>query len=236
MKYLKLKDIRKLYFGYEDIAAALGVAIGSARVSASRYVTQGFLIRIKRNIYILKERWDALTTEEIFSLSNLIQVPSYISLMTALSASKAFVSFPDGWHSDSPQVRSASQGNGEQSEYFSPTISTIMGSLMYDRLARTVFLVLGLGHRVPARSFAGFRENGGVWGRGYPPAGPAYGWGGDPLRKKMWRGGRGITPLPPLSGFGRLSGPVMMRGAVAPIPPRARSSAAPGRKPPRRIR
>lgn len=85
MRYLKLKNIRKLYFGYEEIARVLGISSGSARVSATRYVTQGFLIRIKRNLYILKERWDALTTEEKFSLANLMQVPSYISLMTALS-------------------------------------------------------------------------------------------------------------------------------------------------------
>lgn len=85
MTYLKLKKIRKLYFGYEDIARALGVTADSAMVSASRYVAGGFLVRIKRNIYLLKERWEALSVEETFSLANLIQVPSYVSLMTALS-------------------------------------------------------------------------------------------------------------------------------------------------------
>ncbi|MDD5174238.1 MAG: hypothetical protein WC482_02520 [Candidatus Omnitrophota bacterium] len=85
MTYLKLKKIRKLYFGYEDIARSLGITALSAMVSASRYVAGGYLIRIKRNIYLLKERWDALSVEEIFSLANLIQVPSYVSLMTALA-------------------------------------------------------------------------------------------------------------------------------------------------------
>lgn len=85
MTYPKLKKIRKLYFGYEDIARALGVTANSAMVSASRYVAGGFLVRLKRNLYLLRERWEALTVEETFSLANLIEVPSYISLMTALS-------------------------------------------------------------------------------------------------------------------------------------------------------
>src|SRR5208337_2784273 len=99
--------------------------------------------------------------------------------MTVLSASKALVSFPEGWHSERPQVRSASQGKGEQDEYFRPTISTRTGSLMHDRLAGTVFLLFGLVHRSPARSFAGFRENGGVGG-GYPLPGRHMGGGVTP--------------------------------------------------------
>jgi hypothetical protein len=42
------------------------------------------LIRVKRNIYVLRERWSAAGREEKFQLANLGQVPSYISLMTAL--------------------------------------------------------------------------------------------------------------------------------------------------------
>lgn len=85
MRYAKLKSIRKLYFGCAEIAKALGITTGSARVSANRYAAQGFLVRIKRGFYVLKEQWDALSVEEIFGLANLMQVPSYISLMTALS-------------------------------------------------------------------------------------------------------------------------------------------------------
>jgi predicted transcriptional regulator of viral defense system len=84
MKYAELKDIKKLYFGYEEIARALGVSQASAKVSASRYVRQNLLIRIKRNLYVLKDRWAALDRREKFVLANLAQVPSYISLMTAL--------------------------------------------------------------------------------------------------------------------------------------------------------
>lgn len=84
MQYLKLKKIKKLYFGYPEIARALGIKERSARVSANRYVARGYLVRIKRNIYILRERWDGLSTEELFGFANLLQVPSYVSLMTAL--------------------------------------------------------------------------------------------------------------------------------------------------------
>lgn len=84
MKYAELRGIKRLYFGYEGLSKALGISMDSARVSANRYLKQGFLVRLKRNLYVLKERWDALGIEEKFVLVNLVQVPSYISLMTAL--------------------------------------------------------------------------------------------------------------------------------------------------------
>ncbi len=84
MKILELIRIKKLYFGYEEISRALGITPQSARVSATRYLDQGVLVKIKRNIYILKEKWKVLEREEKFILANLVQVPSYISFMTAL--------------------------------------------------------------------------------------------------------------------------------------------------------
>ena len=84
MNFLELKKIEKLYFGYEDIARVLSITPQSARVTANRYVKKGFLIRAKRNIYLLKDRWLDLTREQKFILANIIQTPSYISLMSAL--------------------------------------------------------------------------------------------------------------------------------------------------------
>jgi predicted transcriptional regulator of viral defense system len=84
MNYAILKDIKKPYFGYKEISRALGITPGSARVSASRYVRQGILLRVKRNSYVLRDRWDVSTREEKFAIANIIQVPSYISLMSAL--------------------------------------------------------------------------------------------------------------------------------------------------------
>jgi predicted transcriptional regulator of viral defense system len=84
MRLLELRTIRKLYFGYEELARVLGISLASARISASRYVRQGFLVRIKRNMYVLKEVWDAAGRSDKFLLVNVGQTPSYISLMTAL--------------------------------------------------------------------------------------------------------------------------------------------------------
>ncbi len=84
MKFQELKKIKRLYFGYEDISGALGITRASARVTANRYAEQGILVRVKRNIYVLREKWSVLDKEEKFMLANLIQVPSYISLMTAM--------------------------------------------------------------------------------------------------------------------------------------------------------
>ena len=84
MRYFKIRDINKLYFGYEDIARSLGISQSSAKLTAHRYVKQGMIIRVKRNIYILKERWDGFGREQKFIIANIFQVPSYISLMTAL--------------------------------------------------------------------------------------------------------------------------------------------------------
>lgn len=84
MNYIKLRQIKKLYFGYEELARTLGISAESGRVTAVRLVKQGALMRPKKNIYLLAERWDSLTRGEKFMLANLIQSPSYISLMTAM--------------------------------------------------------------------------------------------------------------------------------------------------------
>jgi len=85
MNYAKLMTIKKIHFGYEEISRILGITSESARVAANRYVKQGILLRVKRNLYILRDRWAAMTEEEKFAVANRAQVPSYISLMTALS-------------------------------------------------------------------------------------------------------------------------------------------------------
>ncbi len=84
MKLHELYTIKKLYFGHEELARALGITTASARVVASRYVKQGLLVRVKKNMYMLREVWENSGKEEMFQIANMGQVPSYISLMTAL--------------------------------------------------------------------------------------------------------------------------------------------------------
>lgn len=81
---LDLNNIRKLYFGYEEIARIRGISLPSAKVTASRYVRQGLLLRLKKNLYVLREVWNSASKEDKFRLSNLGQSPSYVSLTTAL--------------------------------------------------------------------------------------------------------------------------------------------------------
>jgi predicted transcriptional regulator of viral defense system len=85
MKTRDLKRIKKFCFGYEDIAVALCINKASAVVSANRYTKSGHLVRLKRNFYMLRERWDNLDAADLLRVANLLQVPSYVSLMSALS-------------------------------------------------------------------------------------------------------------------------------------------------------
>jgi predicted transcriptional regulator of viral defense system len=84
MKLAELNRIDKLYFGYEEIARAFDISLSSAKVTASRYVRQGLLLRMKRNFYVRRDVWNAIGVTEKFILTNLGQVPSYISLTSAL--------------------------------------------------------------------------------------------------------------------------------------------------------
>lgn len=84
MKSLRLQNIKKTFFSFLDIANALGISPESARVSAHRYTKKGILVRIKPNIFILAEKWRNFSTENYFQVANLTQVPSYVSLTTAL--------------------------------------------------------------------------------------------------------------------------------------------------------
>lgn len=86
MRYDKLKNLRKkLYFTAEDVADALGIRRSSSLVVCSRYTKRGIFIRVKRNVYVLEEAWRNYSTADFLKLSNFLQVPSYVSLTTALS-------------------------------------------------------------------------------------------------------------------------------------------------------
>ena len=76
---------RKIYFTVEDVSQSFGLKPASARVFCSRYVRQGLLVRLKNNIYTTAWKWEALTRQDLFKIANVLQVPSYISLMTALA-------------------------------------------------------------------------------------------------------------------------------------------------------
>lgn len=86
MKYAEIREVLNgLYFTSQDVADILGIKPSSALVFCARYVEKGLFIRLKKDLYILKERWQKNSLKDFYRISNILQVPSYISLMTALS-------------------------------------------------------------------------------------------------------------------------------------------------------
>ena len=86
-KYIaKLQELsKKPYFTLADVAQNFSLQPASARVLCSRYVRQGLLVRLKNNFYTTAWAWEGLARQDLFKIANVLQVPSYISLMTALS-------------------------------------------------------------------------------------------------------------------------------------------------------
>lgn len=84
MKILELDKIEKTFFSHRDISRALGISDDSARVVAHRYVKKDILVRVKPNLFMLAEAWKHSAVEVRFRAANYLQVPSYISLTTAL--------------------------------------------------------------------------------------------------------------------------------------------------------
>jgi predicted transcriptional regulator of viral defense system len=80
-----LKKIRKPFFTLDDVAFALDLKPESAAVFCNRYVKKELLTRLKRGLYTRTETLGNLGQIELFQIANLLQVPSYISLTTALS-------------------------------------------------------------------------------------------------------------------------------------------------------
>ncbi len=86
MRYIELKKLKeKLYFTASDLAATLAIKPESAKVLCSRYVKNGLFIRLKNNFYVIEDNYSTASRDYSFRLANFLQVPSYISFMTALS-------------------------------------------------------------------------------------------------------------------------------------------------------
>ena len=85
MDYKRFLKIEKLSFSHEDVADLLAIKKESAAVLCARYVKKGLLTRLKRDIYVRTETLAHLGIMDLYRIANLLQVPSYVSLMTALS-------------------------------------------------------------------------------------------------------------------------------------------------------
>jgi predicted transcriptional regulator of viral defense system len=76
---------RETCFTIDDVAQRFGIQTASARVLCSRYVRQGVLVRLKNGFYTTSWKWENLSRNDFFKIANILQVPSYISLMSALA-------------------------------------------------------------------------------------------------------------------------------------------------------
>ena len=85
MNLEKLQNIESLYFSNTDIARVLSISYKSAQVTASRNVKEKRLIRLKRDFYLLPQKLKTISEDELFVLANILQIPSYVSLTSALS-------------------------------------------------------------------------------------------------------------------------------------------------------
>jgi predicted transcriptional regulator of viral defense system len=72
------------YFTIQEAADIFGINIKSASVLCSRYAKRGLLVRLKNNLYITLQRFEGISKKELCNIANRLQVPSYISLMTAM--------------------------------------------------------------------------------------------------------------------------------------------------------
>jgi len=108
MDYRDIQKLgEKLYFTTADVAAILNIKIQSARVQCTRAVKKGLFIRLKNNFYVLDERWRSFSKEDLLRLANFVQVPSYISFLTALSFYEVTTQVQRGFIESASTKRSA---------------------------------------------------------------------------------------------------------------------------------
>ena len=97
---------KSLFFSSEDVAVLFGVTRASSQVFCSRQVKNGVFIRLKKDFYVLEERWSYLNRQNFFTIANHLQVPSYISCTTALVYHGVTTQSPQGWYENVAMKRS----------------------------------------------------------------------------------------------------------------------------------
>lgn len=86
MEYQILQSLsEKPFFSTEDVSDLFQITPASAHVLCSRYVKKGIFIRLKKNFYVLDRNWKQYGTSDFFFIANYLQVPSYISCISAMS-------------------------------------------------------------------------------------------------------------------------------------------------------
>ncbi|MBW1698676.1 MAG: hypothetical protein JRG77_08400 [Deltaproteobacteria bacterium] len=89
---------RSLFFTTEEVARKFGITRASAHVLCSRQVKNGSFIRLKKNFYVLEDRWPYLERQDLFVIANYLQVPSYLSCTTAMVYHGLTTQVPRDWY------------------------------------------------------------------------------------------------------------------------------------------
>lgn len=125
----------RLFFSVDDAAEILGITISSAHVLCSRYVRKGLFIRLKRNVYIVAQRWRNLGRTDFLTVANFLQVPSYISFLSALAYYEVTTQVPRMvWESASLKRSKLFSVRGVEFRYYRLSRSLYQGFLNADGL------------------------------------------------------------------------------------------------------
>jgi predicted transcriptional regulator of viral defense system len=103
---------KSLFFTTEDVARKFGITRASAHVLCSRQVKNGSFIRLKKNFYVLEDRWSYLERQDLFVIANYLQVPSYLSCTTALVYHGLTTQVPRDWYESVSLKRSIQYSAG----------------------------------------------------------------------------------------------------------------------------
>lgn len=108
MRYTLLQKALKneLFFTPEKVGNILDITPNSARVLCSRYVQQDLFIRLKKNWYVLEQNWRHFSQAEVLKVANFLQVPSYISFISALSIYEVTTQVPRNFFESAAVKRS----------------------------------------------------------------------------------------------------------------------------------
>jgi predicted transcriptional regulator of viral defense system len=103
---------RKPCFSVTDLAVGLKIKPASANVLAARYAASGVFLRLKRDCYVLAHDWPKYTITQYLTVANFLQVPSYVSFMTALSYHEVTTQVPKGFFENASHKRTARYETG----------------------------------------------------------------------------------------------------------------------------
>jgi len=107
---------KSLFFTAEDVAAQFGITRAAAHVFCSRQVKNGRFNRLRKDFYVLDDRWDYFDKQDFFVIANYLQVPSYVSCTTALVYHGVSTQTPRGWY-ESVALKRSIQYSGRDATF-----------------------------------------------------------------------------------------------------------------------